>query len=293
MYFFIPHYFKTDSTSSPSIYGSTRENNQFKRSLSFARSLESLLSLERSPSDYILNIKNKSLERTVECHESSPLNISITIFTNGRDHLDDVLALYASRVKIVHCVNCEDPTRIPYITMLNLLQSDSSADIYGFIEDDLVITDPLYFDKINAFYQSFPNGHILMPHRYEKTTLNRPHKFYVDGLISTQNYSSDLLTESSNNRILHSYQFMGSTIDLVKASNPHSGCVFFANSHRATAIENLPPAPFMNMLETASTGVAIKSFSILKTCWSQRNFFQIEHGNPSFLHYMNKWPLAD
>ena len=287
---FIPHYFKTDSTSSPSIYGSTRENNQFKRSLSFARSLESLLSLERSPSDYILNIKNKSLERTVECHESSS-NISITILQMVVIILM-MFSPYASRVKIVHCVNCEDPTRIPYITMLNLLQSDSSADIYGFIEDDLVITDPLYFDKINAFYQSFPNGHIFMPHRYEKTTLNRPHKFYVDGLISTQNYSSDLLTESSNNRILHSYQFMGSTIDLVKASNPHSG-LFSSPSHRATAIENLPPAPFMNMLETASTGVAIKSFSILKTCWSQRNFFQIEHGNPSFLHYMNKWPLAD
>ena len=51
--------------------------------------------------------------------------------------------------------------------MLNLLQSDSSADIYGFIEDDLVVPDPL-FHKINAFYQSFPNGHIFIPHRYEK-----------------------------------------------------------------------------------------------------------------------------
>ena len=187
---FIPHYFN-DGTAS-SAYGSTRQNNTFKRSLAFSRCLESLLSLERASVDYILNIKSKLLEKSFTSELSSQLTISINIITNGADYLNEILSIYHSRICVIQCVDCDDPKYLPLIAMEQMLKSSESAAIYGYFEDDLIISDPLFFDKLHSCMISAGDSYVFMPHRFEKTVTNRPHKFFVDGIISTPSYQNHL-----------------------------------------------------------------------------------------------------
>ena len=242
---FIPHYFN-DGTAS-SAYGSTRQNNTLKRSLAFSRCLESLLSLERASLDYILNIKSKLLERSPTSAISPQLTISISVITNIADYLHEILSIYQSRISVIQCVDCDDPKYLPLIAMQKMLKTSESADIYGYLEDDLIISDPLFFDKLHSCSMSAGDSYVFMPHRFEKTVTNRPHKFFVDGIISTSSYHNDLDYEIENNEILFVNNLGDMPIDFVKASNPHSGCVFLSNLQRSTALKNLPPSPFMNI----------------------------------------------
>ena len=158
---FIPHYFN-DGTAS-SAYGSTRQNNTLKRSLAFSRCLESLLSLERASLDYILNIKSKLLERSPTSAISPQLTISISVITNKADYLHEILSIYQSRISVIQCVDCDDPKYLPLIAMQKMLKTAESADIYGYLEDDLIISDPLFFDKLHSCSMSAGDSYVFMP----------------------------------------------------------------------------------------------------------------------------------
>jgi len=75
------------------------------------------------------------------------------------------------------------------------------------------------------------------------------------------------------------------------ASNPHSG-TFCVSREQAQQLQTaaLPREGFVGPLETAATLTVLHRFPVMKPSLESWSFLRVEHGHPSFLHYINKLP---
>lgn len=288
----IPHFFREGGGASvEGSYGSSRAGNRLPRSLALARCLGSVLALNRSPCDRILNIAQRHIETTPPSSLAGldGVSVELHVFVCGDSWLQEVIELYASRIQL-HCLELEDPRQLPLAAVRSLFDFQDSAELSLYLEDDLIIHDPRYADKLAWFYQNTNHQAVLMPHRYEPTVANAPQKLYVDGPIQMNGLSESAWAHSE--QVIANAQFWdGEKLSFCVASNPHSGSACMS----AVQIEKLraapwPPATFVGPLETAATGIVLGQFPILKPSWACRHFLSIEHGNPSFLGYLSKLP---
>lgn len=288
----IPHFFREGASDDSGGYGSGRHGNRFPRSLALARCLGGVLALNRAPRDWILNIAERQLELTPPSSLGglSALQVEVHLFVCGEHWLQEVVDLYKPRIQL-HCLEMDDPRQLPLEAVRRLFDWGASADLSLYLEDDLVIQDPLYADKLVWFHQNTQDRFVLMPHRREPTVANAPQQLYVDGPLKSVAQAGAVW--ASDEEVVARGRFCkGPDIDFVKASNPHSGsfCV------TASQLESLrkapwPPATFVGPLETAATGTVLQHFPVLKPSWSCREFLMLEHGNPSFLSLLGTFPV--
>ena len=287
----IPHFFREGASDGSGGYGSGRSNNRLPRSLALARCLGSVLALNRAPRDLILNIAEQQIELTPASSLAgvAALQVELHLFVCGEHWLQEVVDLYAPRLQLHH-LELEDPRQLPLAAVRQLLDMSAPADLSLYLEDDLVIQDPKYADKLAWFYQRTNHRCVLMPHRRECTVANAPQHLYVDGPIKPEGQMQPVW--ASDEAVVANGRFWdGQELSFVEASNPHSGsfCV------SALQLEQLrsaawPPPPFVGPLETAATGTLLGRFPVLKPSWACRDFLTLEHGNPSFLGLLNQLP---
>ena len=276
----IPHFFREGASEGSGGYGSGRIGNRLPRSLALARCLGSVLALNRAPRDWILN----HAERQVELTSASSIaglpavQVELHLFVCGQHCLHEVVELYAPRLQL-HRLELEDPRQLPLAAVRQLLDMPTPADLSLYLEDDLVIQDPRYADKLSWFHQRTHHRFVLMPHRREPTVANAPQHLYVDGPIKPEGQQQAVW--ASDETVVANGRFWdGQELGFVEASNPHSGsfCV------SAPQLEQLrkapwPPPTFVGLLK-AATGTLLGHFR----CSSPVGFAvssPLEHGNPS------------
>ncbi len=290
----IPHFFREGASEGSGGYGSGRRGNRLPRSLALARSLGSVLALNRAPRDWILNIAERQMELSAVSSlvGLSAVKVELHLFVCGENWLQEVVELYESRLQI-HCLELDDPRQLPLAAVRELLDMPDPADLSLYLEDDLVIQDPLYVDKLAWFHQRTDHGFALMPHRREPTVANAPQYLYVDGPAKKVGQSEPVW--ASDEVVIASGRFWdGQEISFVKASNPHSGS-FCLSSTQLERLRNSdwPPTNFVGPLETAATGTVLAHFPVLKPSWACRQFLTLEHGNPSFLRLLGDLPRRE
>lgn len=290
----IPHFFREGASEGSGGYGSGRSGNRLPRCLALARCLGSVLSLNRAARDWILNIAERQMELTPDSTLAgcSAVQVEAHLFVCGEHWLQDVVELYLPRLHL-HRLELEDPRQLPLAAVRQLLDMPAPADLSLYLEDDLVIQDPRYADKLAWFYERTDHRFVLMPHRREPTVAHAPQQLYVDGPIKPQGQSEPVW--ASDGAVLASGRFWdGQELDFVEASNPHSGsfCVSAPQLERLR-LAPWPPAAFVGPLETAATGTLLGHFPVLKPSWSCREFLAIEHGNPSFLQLLGQLPQRE
>jgi len=182
----------------------------------------------------------------------------------------------------------------------------SSFDFYGFMEHDLVIHDPLFFDKLTLFNSRFGNNCLLMPNRYEvessgELSDKRPNgvgiKLYCDGDVEDKDFSkgyplvppqglvgsqpqptmSDTLTLDA----------LGKPVKLYRPRNPHSGC-YFLNPAQFAALAETPyfmelSSEFVGHFESVATLPILKRFYLYKPHPDNANFLEVQHFRPWML----------
>jgi len=128
-----------------------------------------------------------SIYRTKEDHR---LNIDLHLITDGEHtvlkHLEPDFRACVTEV----VTTPESGLMLPFEAQRHLgeiLQqsSDSPYDIYGYMEDDLVIHDPLFFQKIIWFQHLMGPSEVWLPQRVEFST--RPHfvdHLFIDGPLA-------------------------------------------------------------------------------------------------------------
>ncbi|KZR66176.1 MULTISPECIES: hypothetical protein [Prochlorococcus] len=290
----IPHFFRDGASDSSGGYGSGRHGNRLPRSLALARCLGNVLSLNRAPQDWILNIAERKMEMTpVSNLRGLPgVVIDLHLFVCGDDWLQDVVELFAPRLQL-HRMELSDPRQLPLEAVRQLLDMSDPGYLSLYLEDDLVIQDQNYVDKLEWFYQRTENRFVLMPHRREPTVANAPQQLYVDGPIKDESQIEPLW--ASDEAVVGSGHFWdGQEVEFVKPFNPHSGS-FCISADQASILRSAPwpPPTFVGPLETAATGTVLMKFPVLKPAWRHRNFLTLEHGNPSFLSCFNQFPRRD
>lgn len=284
----IPHFLKehADPTDNPNGYGSLRQGATLGRTLAMGRCLSSLLNLQRHAKTARLNIANKQIEHWT--NDNPILDINITVVTDGHHRLNDVLQHFGSRVQVLD-VDLDDPRQLPLACRDHLINTDDGADLLAYLEDDLVINDPEFFDKQRWFLEKTNHHFCLMPHRYERCNNGGLDKLLVDGPLTPS--FIEQFAKPQTDAAQGSYKGV-EAVSFDITDNPHSG-MFVVSASQASTLRtsNLPRSGFVGPLETAATLTVLKTFPVMKTNLNNWMFLRVEHGHPSFLQYLNKLPL--
>ena len=287
----IPHFFHEGPSMASGGYGSRRSGNRLARSLALARCLGSVLGLNRAVHDWILNIAERQLEPTPASTLAGlpALQVELHLFVCGVDWLQEVVELFGPQLHL-HNLKLDDPMQLPLTAVRQLLDFPATAELNLYLEDDLVIQDPRYADKLAWFSQRTEHRFVLMPHRREQTVANAPQRLFVDGPIKPKGQEEQVWANDEV-AVANGRFWDGQELGFVQASNPHSGS-FCLSAPQLEQVRSAqwPPTEFVGPLETAATGTVLPHFPVLKPSWSSREFLTLEHGNPSFLSLMAKLP---
>lgn len=280
----IPHYFceHIDPNDNVNGYGSLRHGSRLARSIALSRCISALIDLRRYPEICILNINDQTIDHFKNIKE--PLEININIYTDGINMLNDVLRLYKGHIT-VNTASIDNPRELPLVCRDMLIKSHKEFDLLSYLEDDIIIKDNFFYDKINWFLDKTSHRYCLMPHRYEIISKNTMESLIIDG----PNSQAELPIHRKN---VAQGKFRGVEDVLFDlADNPHSG-TFTISSVQAKELDlkPLPREGFIGPLETAATFTVLHRFPIIKPSRKNWKFLCIEHGHPSFLHHINSLP---
>jgi hypothetical protein len=169
-------------------------------------------------------------------------------------------------------------------------------DFYCYLEDDGIIHDPWFFEKLRFFNSKFGNECLLLPARYEVESSGwlfgkRPNppgaKLYPEGDLPetvTLGYPLGRGRDAPDEVALEA---MGRTVRFRRPLNPHAGC-YFLNPAQMKAFLETPyflerSSGFMGPLESAATLGILKRFVLYKPHPDNLAFFELQHYHPGTL----------
>lgn len=286
----IPHFFR--ETAGGSGYGSGRPGQRLARCLALSRCLGSLLRLRRSPSDAVLHIGGQRIDQWSNQRSAlqrlDRIEIDLHVFTDGEHRLEDALALHTGRIQL-HNVQLENPRHLPLATRNWLIQQEPKADLTLYLEDDLVIADPLFLDKQHWFLNRTGERLVLMPHRFEPIASGPQARLLVDGPLHPE-FIGRFRTPQAN-AVRGRFDPHGDEISFDITDNPHAGCFALGPGQVEHLRQQvLPNDGFVSPLETAATLTVLQHFPVLKAAAPHQGFLTVEHGHPSFLSYLQTFP---
>jgi hypothetical protein len=283
----IPHYFAESDGSVRKIgagFGSRQPGGRLARCIAFSRCLHGLLNLRRSVQDLQLDLRTAASDSTPPALDSFELKLEVVVVVHQDDCLLEVIAPLVPQVKVLRR-ELDDPRQLGLEARDWLISHPSPADLNLYMEDDLVIHDPLFVEKI--LWMAFRSNHqcVLLPHRYELTRrLDLPARLLIDGPIN----HDDLAAWHCPSKSIATGNFRGQQgLQFDCPSNPHSGCFGISRQQLLVLREcELPYDGFVGPLETAATYTVGCAFLLLKPALENRSFLMVEHGHPSFLGYL-------
>jgi hypothetical protein len=157
-------------------------------------------------------------------------------------------------------------------------------DLYGYLEDDLIVHDPLFFHKIFWFQQHMGADAVLLPHRME--LFWKPdqwlEKLYIDGPVP----EADLQALLQHPAEPMAAPLPGGNVVFAAPANPHSGC-FFLTQGQLQHWSKQPwfldgDSSYVSPLESAATLGICKTFRIYKPHLAYAAFLELQHWGTSF-----------
>jgi hypothetical protein len=288
----VPHFYREGKQSIG--YGSSRSGTRLARQLALGRCLGSLLTLGRQTQDLILNPAEDMLEISPAIHDNSTrltgVDVELHVFVTGSHYLQELIKLQSDRLT-VHHLELENPMELPLAASQWLCHHQEPADLHLYFEDDLVIQDPRYVDKLVWFTERTQHRYVLMPHRLEPCVAQAPMRLYVDGPVKPVGQEKQVWCDQEQELARGTY-WDGRSVGFAEASNPHSGSFCLSEAQRQHLLtRNAEPVEFVGPLETAATGTVLSQFPVWKTVWAERDFLWVEHGHPSFLLHLQRLPV--
>ncbi len=214
--------------------------------------------------------------RLAKVNDFSPAMLDIAVCTTGASHLigDDL-----PQGKTFHHVQTGvQPMLLGFACHKVLQEMLGKYDYYCYLEDDLLLSDPLFFVKLKWFTDTFGAAALLQPHRFETSGDPALHKLYIDGPVK-KDFTAKWQDISQENKLAGTT--LGREFVFERPSNPHSGC-FFLN---AAQMETWAKAPhfldgdtsFAGPLESAASLGIMKSFRIYKPAAKSAGFLELRH----------------
>jgi hypothetical protein len=281
----IPHYFAPSPPGQPGKHGSQGANAHV-RALALERCIASLHRL-LGPHQAMIHI---GARRMMPANNQSCGEVHVVVCTAGNRHTLEKLSIDTS---LYHHFPCEaEPTLLGFQCHRVMRDRWGNYDYYCYLEDDLILHDPWFFEKLNWFNRHVGKGSLLQPNRFEHGTKPADRKVYVDGDLAPR--VTERFQDVSQQPVLNS-TVMGVAVQFRRALNPHSGC-FFLNAEQMQHWSNQPhfgreDTSFVGPLESAATLGIMRTFRIYKPAPQQANFLEVEHHGDQFVRLIQreKW----
>jgi len=178
-------------------------------------------------------------------------------------------------------------------------RSGEGFDFYCYMEDDGVIHDPWFFEKLRLFNSKFGNECLLLPARFEVESSGslfgrRPSppgiKLYPEGHVPSELTRGYPLGGSGAPKDVE-IEVMGRPVKFRRPTNPHAGCYFLTPAQMRMFAETPyfleRSDDFLGPLESSATLGILKCFAIYKPHPDNLSFFELQHYHAGLLHKVN------
>jgi len=279
--FTIPHYFDAGASGARN-YGSLGRDPAPRR----AALVLTISALWQSfgPRQFVLH---HATRKGMPANTTLRGDIDVRVCTTTDRHLLAELPHLTNR--ITHESTNAEPPLLGYECHRVLADNLGKYDYYCYLEDDLVLRDPLFFRKISWFNSHAPEGSLLLPNRYEYAVRGDVHKVYVDGGMRPR---ASKAFQNPEEQPSLAAQFLGETIRFARTWNPHSGS-FFLNQKQMEHWIAQPyfldrSTEFIGPPESAATLGAMRAFRIYKPAPECAGFLEIEHCGTAYLQVLRR-----
>lgn len=215
------------------------------------------------------------------CNKTIAAEIVVIVCTTRGYHLLDRMPRHLFR----HHATDAEPLLLGYECHVVLAEHLGHFDYYCFLEDDLLLNDPLFFCKQRWFNSIAGNGAALQPHRFETAAKPPFYKLYIDGPIRDPRIAPRFQDISELPRIVA--RGLSAEVAFERVDNPHSGCFFLTENqmaHWARAPYFLDrAADFWGPLESAATLGLMRTFKVYKPARDNAGFLEVQHLDNRYL----------
>ena len=224
-----------------------------------------------------------------ELRTESGVEISIQLFSPPRDNLADHLPDDPD-LRIID-PGVSDITQIPITASRQLLEQAEDYDLVGYLEDDILISDPEFFAKILYLDQISNQKYAFIPHRCEHI----PGRGDVILSGDPDGGRPDLFWDT------------GETINIpwplgnrrfYRATNPHSGC-YFLSRRQALLVRDFwvqknwrPDWNLSGPLEQAGSGMLLPVMRVMKPVPEHYRFLMVRHQDNLWKNHRFEAPEA-
>lgn len=202
------------------------------------------------------------------------IDLTIRVFTAPGHNLTEPLTGQHSSLEII-TVNTQDFTSLPLTASRHALESHAQYDIIGYMEDDILIEDSEFFEKIQ-YLHDLTESHAFIPHRCEHIPLKGDVVLSGDPDGGRPDLFWDTRESISIAWPLGSRSFY-------RATNPHSGC-YFLGKRQAEAVYQywhdrnwVSPFQLSGPMEQAASGMLLPVLKVMKPVPSQHRFLRVMH----------------
>jgi hypothetical protein len=206
----------------------------------------------------------------------------VVVCTTGGKHLLEHVSLGPGY--FTHHPTDASPRLLGFECHAVLRERLGAYDFYCYLEDDLLIRDPLFFVKQWWFNRAFGDPAVLMPHRFEVARDRIVHKAYIDGPLRVR--ASAAFQDVKAEPELAAEAF-GVRWVFRRTTNPHCGGFFLTAKQMAAwaaAAHFLDrDVRFIGPLESAATLGVMRTFRVYKPADESASFLELEHPGGGFL----------
>jgi hypothetical protein len=213
---------------------------------------------------------------------SAGCELDIVVCTTGQSHLLDTVP--ALRPLYRHRETSVAGPMLGFECHRVLGEARGRYDYYGYLEDDIVVRDPLFFKKRSLFDRTFGPAALLQPNRFEVRIDGPVQKLYVDydlHPVRTERYQN--IREEPRLCL----PFLDDTVVFERTSYPSSGC-FFLNDEQLGAWVRSPyfldgDVSYMSPLDSAAALSIMQTFRVYKSVLDQAWFLEVVHVSPRWI----------
>ena len=182
-----------------------------------------------------------------------------------------------------------DPTMLGFEANEIFKKYENNYDRYVFLEDDIILHDPLFFVKLDWFEKTFGSQALLQPHLYEVTERDGRGKVYIDGDFVPDQVARYRKISDESPKIIETEQ-LGQQFRFCHAPNPHSGCYFISQAQLHFWLQQPwyldRDTGFVRSFESAASLGILKTFDIYKPDLNCAAFLEVQHFGSEILSQM-------
>jgi hypothetical protein len=211
-----------------------------------------------------------------------PNTVDVILVTTRGKHLLDELG--ATRALFRHVEVDVEPVELGFANHRVLAEHAGGYDYYCYVEDDIVINDPLFFDKLAWFTATFGDDVLLQPNRFE---VGSGCKVYIDPPLPPD-ATARIRQPDGPDQLVGNW--LGVAAPFEHPSNPHAAA-FFVNAAQFDRLRAWPgfgkaSADFIRTLESAATLSVASVFRIYKPAPPSADLLEVQHHGT---RYLSEW----